>query len=438
MFTYIKLQNFKCFDEISVDLTDKRNNPKKLIILYGGNASGKSNFLSVFTFLEKTLMSMMIRDLISSILTNENSTQEVIEKIKTAHSHYKIEEIISQYKMIGSANEPMSVEVGFQIEGQPGFYYIETNDSCITKEKLEFIIEKNRGTYIDFDTEKQQINKKQFLATDAFNEIKNSCEKFWGQHSFLSILQFEIKDKIPSFFKDNVSDSLKKVLKFFLKIRTLNCSFDNLNTSYRLQRFNINRVDRGIISEDKEEKLEMIEQCLNETLPKLFKNIKQVFYKKEHNEDSIRYTLYLQTLIAGKIRNIEITQESSGVKKFLDLLPYWINLSKGHTIVVDEFDNGLHDIFINSIIESINQTVLSQVIVTTHNTFIMESNIPKDYFYTISDSDNGKREIKHITYYDPKIGQSTNIRKQYLANKYKGLPEVNPINFTELFKCFSD
>lgn len=437
MFTYIKLHNFKCFDDIRIDLTDKRNNPKKLIILYGGNASGKTNFLSVFSFLQNTFTSMMIRDLFSSFLIKDNTSQEEVERL-IKESQFRIEDLIKEYKMIGSDNETMSVEVGFQIEDQTGSYLIETNNSSIIKEKLEFVIEKNRGTYIDLDSEKKQINKKQFLTTDSFNEIKNSCNKYWGQHTFLSILHFECKDKVESFFKDNISESLKKVLNFFQKIsvRDFSISSEKRRRQFEIQHKYIFRIDRGIILEQHFEKLIIIEKCLNEILPKLFKNIKHVYYRKYNDDHSIRYTLFIQNLISGKIRDIEITKESSGLKKFLRLLPYLIYFSKGQTLVIDEFDNGLHDIFIKTLIESVYNTFNSQAIVTTHNTYIMEANIPKECFYTISDSNDGIREIKHITFYDPKIGQHTNIRKQYLSDKYGGLPIVSSINFKRLYECF--
>ena len=40
MFTYIKLKNYKSFDDITIDLSDKNGNPKKLVIIYGENAAG--------------------------------------------------------------------------------------------------------------------------------------------------------------------------------------------------------------------------------------------------------------------------------------------------------------------------------------------------------------------------------------------------------------
>ena len=44
MFEYIYLKNYKSFGEVRFDLTDKQGNPKKMVLIYGENGIGKSNF----------------------------------------------------------------------------------------------------------------------------------------------------------------------------------------------------------------------------------------------------------------------------------------------------------------------------------------------------------------------------------------------------------
>lgn len=46
MFTKITLENFRSFDHIVFDLTEKGNVPKHLAVLYGENGAGKSNLMS--------------------------------------------------------------------------------------------------------------------------------------------------------------------------------------------------------------------------------------------------------------------------------------------------------------------------------------------------------------------------------------------------------
>lgn len=48
MFTYVKLKNYKSLVDFEVDLTSSKNNPKKMIIIYGENGAGKTNFKCLF------------------------------------------------------------------------------------------------------------------------------------------------------------------------------------------------------------------------------------------------------------------------------------------------------------------------------------------------------------------------------------------------------
>ena len=61
MFEYIKLKNYKSFKDVELNLLDRRNNPKKLILIYGENGIGKSNIASAFFMLSETLRTMDVQ-----------------------------------------------------------------------------------------------------------------------------------------------------------------------------------------------------------------------------------------------------------------------------------------------------------------------------------------------------------------------------------------
>ena len=71
---------------------------------------------------------------------------------------------------------------------------------------------------------------------------------------------------------------------------------------------------------------------------------------------------------------------------------------------------------------------------TTHNTLLMESGIPKESIYVINEIDNSNKEIKCILKYDNKIHVNTNIRNQYIHGKYNAIPENVKIDFGELIR----
>lgn len=88
----IKVSNFKSFEEISVDLD-------RLNVLIGANASGKSNFVSIFRFL---------RDIADSGLDNAISMQGGIDYIRNIN--------------LGPSQD-LSIELHINSEDNPGFVF---------------------------------------------------------------------------------------------------------------------------------------------------------------------------------------------------------------------------------------------------------------------------------------------------------------------------
>ena len=162
MFEYIRLKNFKSFGDVEFNLLDKKGNPKKLILIYGENGIGKSNVASSFFILSETMRTMDVRDILQSLLAQNHDQINDEEFTQLIKSQYKdIETIIHECKMVGST-DPMYLEFGFKISEKSGKYILETDDSQIIHERLEFTLTKNKGTYFDITTDKSIISPKIF------------------------------------------------------------------------------------------------------------------------------------------------------------------------------------------------------------------------------------------------------------------------------------
>lgn len=434
MFEYIKLKNFKSFDNIEFNLLDKRNNPKKLVLIYGENGVGKSNIASAFFMLSETLRTMDVRDIMEIILS-ENSTDiksnDVLKKY--IHSRYKdLETLIKENKTVDTA-ESMYMEFGFRINDKSGKYIIEMDNTQIIHEKLEYTLTKKRGIYFDISDKKTSINNKIFLDKDSYQEIKSACNKFWGKHSFLSILLHEADDKSDHYIKEKISENFNLVLEFLSR---LSCKIKFGNKEERgvigLPHEILGKYEKGSISLEDEEVLLKTEKMFSMFLKCTCKNIESAYYKKKYQDSKIKYELVLRKNIAGKIKDIDFSIESTGIQSMLQQLPFMLVASKGSTAIIDEFDTGIHDLLVKELILSLLEDIDGQLILTTHNTLLMESDIPKESIYVINEQDSCNKEIQCILYYDNKIGTRNNIRNQYFAGKYKGIPTTKKINFHEL------
>lgn len=98
---------------------------------------------------------MQVRDMLSDILDDKFIPPEdiplkpeiVLDMLKSRLSNNTIEKVISNYKMIGS-KESMSLEYGFNINGNIGSYYIEMDDDSIIEERLEYKLNKKKSCYL--------------------------------------------------------------------------------------------------------------------------------------------------------------------------------------------------------------------------------------------------------------------------------------------------
>lgn len=433
MFTYLKLRNFKSFGEITFDLRDKNNKPKNLILIYGENGIGKSNLVSAFYMLSETLHTMNFRDIMQNMLQNSPerfSDEEFINFIKQQFKD--IETLIKENKMVDS-NENLYMEFGFELKNKIGKYILEMDDEQIVYEKLEYLLIKNKGIYLEISKDKIFLNEKIFKDKMIVSDLNELIEKFWGKHSFFALLKHDISDKVKGYYRGKISPNFMIVLNFLNKV---SCKVKFGNRRERgvigLPKNYLKNYDSGKIAIEDVQKLDKTECMLNDFFTLSYKDIKKVYYKRKKKNKEISYKLCVRKKVYGVLRDIDFELESTGTQSVLQLLPYMLIAVEGAIAVVDEFDTGIHELLVKSLVKSLNGDINGQLIMTTHNTLLMEAELSKDSIYVINENDEGQKEVECILKYDNKINDKTNIRKQYIHGKYNGIPNEVHIDFKKL------
>ncbi len=444
MFTCIKMKNFKSFKNVTIDFSKKKNKTKSLATIYGINGSGKTTIAQAFYLLKRTIETMEIRGMLNDILNEKIAPPDnfplkediMIKMLKSKLSMNGIETIIQNYKMIDTSDN-MSVEYEFLINGNTGSYYIEFDNNSIVKERLEYKLNQRRGCYFNLDDEDITINNKIFETKDFYDLIKNQAKMYWGKHSLLSILLFEMNDKSDTFINSNISNNLMDVILLLTRIH-----YKMINTQehtspdsilYNLQSGEINRSEEKI--------LDQVEKILDGIFKTVFKDVIKVFYKKRPEDDQISYRLFFKKKIEDKIFNIDFSLESSGTREILQLLPAFVAAASGKCVIIDEYGSRIHDVLSASLLESIVNQITGQIILTTHNTMIMEcSNLETDSLYFIVDDKTFKKSVKCITELEERLHPNYNYRTRYLTqDMYKpSLPAVSPkIDLSGLVSLFN-
>jgi AAA15 family ATPase/GTPase len=190
-------------------------------------------------------------------------------------------------------------------------------------------------------------------------------------------------------------------------------------------------LDEGTIDSIDNHNLLVCENLLNLFFTKLYSDIKRVFYKFEKNNIEYSYKLFSKKMINGHLIDVPFSSESTGTRHLLDIFPMFLNCICGMCVYIDEFDNGIHDLLINNIINAISKEIRGQLIITTHNTMLMEQVTPNDA-YIISSDVSGNKSIYCIAEFGNRTQVSNNMRRKYLKGDYEGIPYISDIDFGEL------
>lgn len=439
MFTKITLENFRSFDHIVFDLTEKGNVPKHLAVLYGENGAGKSNLMSAFVLLPELTRTMDVRDAYERLLTRDAIFQdEKMEKVmreQMRHSLRDMSAIIKDYRMI-DCEDPIVAEYEFNINGNNGCYRVEFGQDEIVHERLEYVLNRRRGLYFDCssdgilinDTVIQGTNGKDFLV-----DVKETAKRYWGKHSLLAILLYEMKDKSNAFGRDNVTENFNTVLREF---RGLSCAVSMGNKSWeglssKLQV--LKRPLQGHLSLRRETELDYASDFFTQLFTSVDLSVRKIFYKKEFHDDEIYYKLIEEKYIAGNYRRIDFERESAGNCQLLNISCYLLTACMGGVVILDEAEANIHDLLFQKLLEEMRPILKGQVIMTTHNTMLMEASFAREATYILSvDPDNpSDKKIRCISDYRKRTYAANNIRNKYLNCEYGGVPELRQTEFQE-------
>ncbi|MCH7575265.1 MAG: ATP-binding protein [Candidatus Marinimicrobia bacterium] len=141
--------------------------------------------------------------------------------------------------------------------------------------------------------------------------------------------------------------------------------------------------------------------------------------------------------IVGSVNFDMIADESDGTERLFDLIgPILYALVVGATLVVDEFENRLHPLLLYSLIRLFNSDVTNnknaQIIITTHNHSLLDQNLfRKDQIWLTEKRSNGASNLFSLSEYKfptgSKVRSDSNFGVDYLKGKYGAIPFIDNI-----------
>lgn len=435
MFKYIKLKNFKSLVDFTIDLTTKKGSPKKFAIIYGENGIGKSNFISAFAALSETFNTKNAVDRINKFIESGMNTESKDFKI-LINNLKDITRIIKAHKTIGSRDN-MVLEFGFRIKNKDGRYRLETDNEKIISETFEYQISKNKTLSYNINHKDKifQLNDNLFQDTEYRVKIESMLNEYWGKHSLISLIVFEQADKRYGYIKSKLNEAFYNIITSFILISTRISGYRGADLMYFGTQHSIYaKPFEGSLPVDKEADIKNMSKLLTLFFTTLSSDIQKVYYRTENKKNFIQYQLYFQKTIYGKTIDIKFEKESTGTKCLIELLPYFMLSMEETTTAIDEIDSNIHDVLIKNVLESLVENTKGQIIITTHNTSLLESEILRKGAYIFVADKNACKELVPITDFETRFHPNINVRKRYIEGYYYGIPYCGTPDFSEMFE----
>ena len=370
----------------------------KVAIIYGANASGKSNFM-------KALQAFRNLALFSA---NKNPGSIIKE-----YEPYKFE--------VESSNSPTEFELLFLINKIPYRYAIKFTDIEISEESLLFYPQGReaklfvrKGQKFEFgDYLKGQknvvanlTNKNQlFLPKAAQNNITQLIEV----HNFFS------KTFLPIPFLDHTTD--KYYINLLAKELDSNIDKDFIqNFKALLKSFDTGIVDFRV------------------------KKIEPTFKLEDHEfEVAVDHQLYNRKGEKIRIKEHPLDEESQGTQKLFVLAGLLLKaLMNGSVIMIDEFERSLHPYVSSYIVKLFNKQNINrkgaQLIIATHDTNLLSKNIlRRDQIWIAEKSIKGDSQLFSFSDING-VRHDIPFEKWYLTGRFGGIPSLKELNFELSYK----
>jgi AAA15 family ATPase/GTPase len=433
MLNKIVFRNFKSFTDLTLDLHVNAKKAKKFAAIYGENGSGKSHVVDAVRILRVSMITLVqatefgrFRDKLIS--ENNGINVDIPQDFPSTFPN-----VVNGTHRIGRQDDT-SLEFELLIDGVNANYTVAYNASgMLTHERLDYLGNKSRVTLFDITSDTGVINQeihKNFFAGDNnlqkgfISDLNQSIVKYWGKHSLLAILQLISYESNSNYLALNLNNNVRE---FINQISTI--SMIGHNQQGIVNTGEISDFVSGVTSLENENELTMIEHSLYLFFSALYADILDVHYVKQPVENGIRYDLYFTKLSTGEKLEIPFVYESEGTNNLMKLFPYLLNAIKGYVVVIDEIDNGIHDLLMKVIISHIQDAIQGQLIFTTHNT-LMLNEIETNQVYLLNVDNNGTRDISTISEYKKtRTAANNNVQKKYLSGAYDGIPYTTDIDF---------
>lgn len=404
----------------------------KNAVIYGANASGKSNFIKTIHFMQKVLYEGLTVNTVNDFCrTNkENKDKESIFEIQfTVNNKFyaygfsailnqrKItEEWLYELKQNGNANNLFMREIGKvpalgdnvnPSEAEKNRFSIYAEDFAGHDSQL-FLSEMNRGKKYD------EKSKLVFFKT-VFE---------WIMENIIVIRPTSGISNAEAYYSEESLEEISNLIK----------TFDTGITKIKTRKISLNEMSEMIPQEILNDVFDTLKKKMQiSNLPelKLTLRITEGFFniKIDNSGEPEITTLVLKH--DKSFFDFSFNEESDGTKRLFDLIDMLINKETDTVYVVDELERSLHpkltEHFLKLFMEA-HKDDRTQLIFTTHEDTIMNQELfRRDEIWFVERDNSNSSKIYSLDRFEERYDKKLN--KAYLEGRYGAIPVFKQFTF---------
>lgn len=381
---------------------NKRNHKKKLLksaVLFGANASGKSNFISILAAFRYYLF---VKG--KNKFRNDDFRFSDEKKYTKMEINILINEKIYNYILeLDFKNKVIVSEIFYIID--------ERKDVPVYKRENSKIIFYDKKIFSDYETTIKFINEN----LNDSDSILTRLSEYRKPEEIENFIEY-----LDNMMIWNSEISIREIGKLFYENKKSKKNFIDY-----LKKFGFS-IDDIEITKEKED----------ENILKIIENVKSSFTGKEGNkiempEIDYKYNLkFIYKKNKNESYSLNLSEQSTGTQKMIKLfLPIYNVLSNGGILIIDELDESLHYKLIYDIIKMFNSVNVNkknaQIIFTTHNLLLLDLNIfRRDQIWFVENKEIFKGTELYSLSDINGVRKDSKILRDYLNGYFGGVPDI--------------
>ncbi|MBL4883092.1 MAG: ATP/GTP-binding protein [Planctomycetaceae bacterium] len=400
----------------SAPIADTDQKVLRTALIYGANASGKSNLVKAMDF---------ARDM---ILTGVPPNRKISRE---------------QFRFAENRDQPSGFEFRFQVENQIFVYGFTVTSEEVLEEWLSATNEKGKEIGV-FDRTGKEISfgdlNKVGESGDFSLDVLKALEQLGTRQNQLLLNKIvdldsdrrgELLGKVVWWFDDCLS-IIEPESRFSRLLERLDedsdfCDFVSEFLSSVSTGITSLRIDQTPIDSDKLPK-EMINDLQSEDVVSIsLSSSMSLSIDPDDSTKVIRRNLASTHSVDGTDYSLPFREESDGTQQLLHLLPalYYLKNQK-RVFVIDEIDRSLHPLlshaFLKFFLESCPGSE-QQLIMTTHEAHLLDTDLlRRDEIWFTEKDDSQQTHLHSLS--DMSVRKDLRLEKGYLQGRFGGIPFI--------------